>query len=164
MWKWTDASLQIGVLQHKKKFKYTRKVGNRYYYDDQKPTVSVAKEIPDNVAEFLKASSADILNVGIPKENQHTSITKNKNGGYDLTVTDKTNGKVMAKESVTNEKLAEFNKALSTINQDIKDDNVEYSAFDTRAAKQYNSRMAQLNAQKISNLTSNKAAAKKKGR
>ena len=115
MWKWTDASQQLGVLQHKKKFKYTRKVRNRYYYDDQKPTVSVAKEIPDNVVEFLKASSADIYDVGIPKENQHTSITKNKNGGYDLTVTDKTNGKVMAKVSATNEEIAEHQALISFV-------------------------------------------------
>ena len=150
MWKWTDASQQIGVLQHKKKFKYTRKVGNRYYYDDQKPTTSISKDIPDNVTEFFKANAADLYDVGIPKENQHTAIDKNKDGSYSLTVTDKTNGKVMAKVNASRKELEEFNTGISTINKNTKgNNNSEQASID-----KYVNRMASLNAQKLSNLTS----------
>lgn len=158
MWKWTDASQQIGILQHKKKFKYTRKVGNRYYYDDQKPTVSFSKEVPDLVKTFMEKEAAKLWGVGIPKENQHHSLTKNKDGGYDLLITDKTTGKTLHKNSVKVEDIMTLNAALSSLNRNTEVDNAE----EAKTLSGYADRLSSLNNQKISNLMLNKAIEKKK--
>lgn len=158
MWKWTDASQQIGILQHKKKFKYTRKVGNRYYYDDQKPTVSFSKEVPDLVKTYMEKEAARLWDIGIPKENQHHSVTKNKDGGYDLEITDKTTGKTMHKNSIKREDIATLNAALSSLNRNSEVVNTE----EAKALSGYVDRLSSLSNQKISNLMLNKAVAKKK--
>lgn len=135
MWKWTDSSQQLGVLQHRKKFKYTRKVGNRYYYDDRNATISISKEVPDLVRTYMEQRASKIWDeVGIPRSKQHRSVTKNKDGGYDLVVTDKTNGKTVYKKTVK----------------------------EASAHVGYINRLTDMSDHKISNLMRNKSLAKKK--
>ena len=151
MWKWTDASQQLGVLQHRKKFKYTRKVGNRYYYDDQKSTISISKEVPDLVRTYMEQGSAKIWDeVSIPRSKQHRSVTKNKDGGYDLVVTDK--------KTVKEEDIKTLNSSLSSVDRNMKTDTRDESS----AHIGYINRLTDMSDHKISNLMRNKAVAKKK--
>ena len=104
MWKWTDASQQIGALQHKKKFKYTRKVGNRYYYDDQKPTAKITGVVNKEFAAALKnfTTSQELADrLGVQRENMDSEITTNTDGSYNVTIRDKSTGKTVSKETIT---------------------------------------------------------------
>lgn len=159
MWKWTDSSQQLGVLQHRKKFKYTRKVGNRYYYDDRNATISISKEVPDLVRTYMEQRASKIWDeVGIPRSKQHRSVTKNKDGGYDLVVTDKTNGKTVYKKTVKEEDIKTLNSSLSSVDRNMKTNTRDEAS----AHVGYINRLTDMSDHKISNLMRNKSLAKKK--
>lgn len=154
MWKWTDASQQLGVLQHKKKFKYTRKVGNRYYYDDQKPTAKVTGSVSKELEAALKnftTSQALADKFGVKRENMDSDITKNTDGSYNITIRDKSTGKTVGRETMTKDDVAGINIDYSSISETrknkataSKEDLDILSAFD------------RLNQTKVSNLMKNK--------
>ena len=162
MWKWTDASQQIGVLQHKKKFKYTRKVGDRYYYDDQKATVSMPKEIPDLVSEYFKAIYPTLTNELADPNNIHYSVDKSKDGTYGVTMTDKTTGKVVMKtpdaERVSMDYFTSENKYLSGVHPG----NSGNTESQNNNAANFQDNLRNLSNKKISNIMKNKALTNKK--
>lgn len=152
MWKWTDASQQLGVLQHKKKFKYTRKVGNRYYYDDQKPTAKVTGSVNQEIATALKAfsTSQELADkFGVKRENMASDITKNTDGSYSVVIRDKSTGKTVGKETMTKEDVTGLNYSVLSDTRNnkstaSKDELEMLDAFD------------RLNKTKVSNLMKNK--------
>lgn len=153
MWKWTDASQQLGVLQHEKKFKYTRKVGNRYYYDDQKPTAKITGAVNKEFATALSAftkSQALADHYGMLRENMDSEVNKNADGSYSITLRDKSTGKTVGKETMSKEDiLSGLN--YSSISESRKNKKTASpEELDGLAA------LDQLNKTKVSNLMKNK--------